>query len=47
VLPPDDTFQTSDRGMVTFSEGVTLFTPGQQTVTDTESGITGTAVVTL
>jgi hypothetical protein len=38
VLPPDTTFQ-----------GVTLFTPGAQTltVTDLSSGITGNTVVTL
>jgi hypothetical protein len=49
VLPPDYTFQPSDGGVVTFAGGVTLFTSGQQTltVTDLESGITGTAVVTL
>jgi hypothetical protein len=49
VLPPDYTFQASDGGMVTFAGGVTLFTPGQQTltVTDQATGITGSAVVTL
>jgi hypothetical protein len=49
VLPPDDTFQPSDGGMVTFSGGVTLFTPGDQTltVTDLATGITGSTVVTL
>jgi hypothetical protein len=49
VLPPDYTFGTSNGGMVTFSSGVTLFTPGEQTltVTDLESGITGSTSVTL
>jgi hypothetical protein len=49
VLPSDYTFQSSDGGVVTFAGGVTLFTPGQQTVTvtDLESGISGSAVVTL
>jgi hypothetical protein len=49
VLPPDYTFQTSDGGMVTFPAGVTLFTPGQQTVTVTDlaTGITGFVLVTL
>jgi hypothetical protein len=43
------TFRLSDGGVVTFSAGVTLFTPGEQalTVTDLESGITGSTVVTL
>jgi hypothetical protein len=49
MLPPDYTFQPSDGGVVTFSAGVTLFTPGNQTltVTDPDSGITGSTVVTL
>jgi hypothetical protein len=49
VLPPDTTFQVSDGGVVSFSAGVTLFTPGAQTltVTDLSSGITGNTVVTL
>jgi hypothetical protein len=49
VLPPDYTFQPSDAGMVTFPGGVTLITPGDQTLTatDTVSGITGTATVTV
>jgi hypothetical protein len=49
ILPPDYTFGASDGGIATFSTVVTLFTPGDQTltVTDTESGITGSAIVTL
>jgi hypothetical protein len=49
LLPPDYTFQASDQGMVTFAGGVTLITPGDQTLTatDTVSGITGTATVTV
>jgi hypothetical protein len=49
VLPPDYTFQVSDAGMVTFASGVTLITPGDQTLTatDTLSGITGTTTVTV
>lgn len=49
VLPPDDTFQPSDAGMVTFPGGVTLITLGDQTLTatDTTSGITGTSTVTV
>jgi hypothetical protein len=49
VLPPDYTFQPGDGGMVTFSAGVTLFTPGLQilTVTDVGSGIHGSTIITL
>lgn len=49
VLPADYTFQPGDLGSVTFSGGVTLITPGDQTVmaTDTVSGITGSATVTV
>ncbi len=49
VLPPDYTFQPSDQGMATFAGGVTLMTPGDQTltVTDTDSGIAGTTSVTV
>jgi len=49
VLPPDYTFQASDAGMATFAGGVTLVTPGDQTLTatDTASGITGAAIVTV
>jgi hypothetical protein len=49
VLPPDYAFQPSDQGMVTFPHGVTLITPGDQTLyaADTVSGINGSAVVTV
>jgi streptogramin lyase len=49
VLPPDYAFQPSDQGQVTFPGGVTLITPGVQTLTATVtvSGITGTATVTV
>jgi hypothetical protein len=49
VLPPDYAFQPSDAGMVTLAGGVTLITLGDQTLTatDTLSGITGTATVTV
>jgi hypothetical protein len=49
VLPANYTFQPSDQGQVTFPGGVTLITLGNQTlaVTDTVSGITGSAVVTV
>jgi hypothetical protein len=49
LLPPDYAFQVSDAGMVTFPGGVTLITPGDQTLTatDTVSGITGAATVTV
>jgi hypothetical protein len=49
VLPPDYTFQPGDAGTATFPGGVTLITPGDQTltVTDTASGITGSAIVTV
>ncbi len=49
VLPPDYTFQAADAGMVTFPGSATLMTPGDQTlaVTDTSSGITGAATVTV
>jgi hypothetical protein len=42
-------FQPTDRGMVTFSAGVSLVTVGDQilTATDTGSGITGSATVTV
>jgi adhesin/invasin len=47
VLPPDYTFQTSNAGMATFPGGVTLVTPGTQTltVTDVNSGITGSVSI--
>jgi streptogramin lyase len=49
MLPPDYRFQSSDQGMVTFTGMTTLITLGDQSlmVTDTESGITGAAVVTV
>jgi hypothetical protein len=49
VLPADYTFGPGDAGMVTFAGGVTLVTPGNQTltVTDLASGITFSVVVTL
>jgi hypothetical protein len=49
VLPADYMFQPSDQGQVTVPGGVTLITLGNQTltVTDTVSGITGSAVVTV
>lgn len=51
VLPADYTFQPSDQGVVTYSSGAgngfALYTPGDQliTLTDTQSGITGSADV--
>jgi hypothetical protein len=49
ALPPDYTFQVSDGGVATFSAGVTLFTSGDQTltVTDFDSGISGSTIITL
>jgi hypothetical protein len=49
VLPAAYTFQPGDAGVATFSGGVTLFTPGDQTLTatDTAGGITGSATVTV
>jgi hypothetical protein len=49
VLPPDYSFTSADAGMVTFPGGVTLITLGDQslTVSDTSSGITGSATVTV
>ena len=49
ALPADYTFQPSDQGIVTYPGGVTLITQGDQTITatDTGSGITGSAVVTV
>ncbi len=49
VLPADYTFQSSDQGVVTFPGGATLITQGDQliTATDTVSGITGSADVTV
>jgi hypothetical protein len=49
VLPADYTFGVSDGGSVTFSGGVTLITPGSQTLTATDlsGGISGSIIVTL
>jgi hypothetical protein len=49
TLPADYTFTTDDAGVYTFTAAATLFTAGDQdvTVTDTTSGITGTAIVTV
>jgi hypothetical protein len=49
VLPDDYTFQPGDAGQVIFAGGVTLVTPGDQmlTVMDTESGISGSATVSV
>jgi hypothetical protein len=49
VLPADYTFTPSVAGVHTFSGAVTLSTPGDQTitVTDTVSGITRTVTVTV
>jgi hypothetical protein len=50
VLPADYTFTSDDQGSVTFSGGVILNTPGDQTIctTDTADGtVTGEALVTV
>ena len=49
TLPADYTFTAADNGVHTFANGATLFTPGTQTVTatDTTSGITGGATITV
>jgi hypothetical protein len=49
VLPDDYTFTADDQGVHTFAAGVTLVTLGDQTltVTDVDSGITGSATVTV
>ena len=50
LLPADYTFQPTDNGMVTFAGAVTLITPGNQTLTATDtlnSSITGSATVTV
>ena len=49
-LPPDYTFTPQDAGRHTFPNGVTLVTPGDQTVTATDTqddSITGSATVTV
>jgi hypothetical protein len=49
VLPADYTFTADDRGVHTFPGAVTLSTPGDQTitVTDTASGMTRTVTITV
>jgi hypothetical protein len=49
LVPADYTFQPTDNGMVTFPGGLTLITLGNQslTATDTLSGITGSATITV
>jgi hypothetical protein len=49
VLPADYTFTAADNGVHTFSGGLTLITPGNQTITATEkaSGIARTATVSV
>jgi streptogramin lyase len=49
TLPADYTFTATDNGVHTFANGVTLNTPGTQavTATDTASGITGSATITV
>jgi virginiamycin B lyase len=49
MLPADYTFTGDDMGIHTFSSGVALFTPGDQTLTATDKamGITGGATVTV
>jgi hypothetical protein len=49
VLPADYTFTASDQGAHIFSGGFTLITPGDQTITATDSadGLSASAVVTV
>lgn len=49
LLPASYTFLAADNGRHAFTAGVTLITPGDQmlTATDTVTGITGTAIVTV
>jgi uncharacterized membrane protein len=49
ILPVDYAFRPTDNGLVTFPTGVTLITPGYQTLsaTDTASPITGTLRVNV
>jgi hypothetical protein len=49
VLPADYTFTAADAGVHTFTGGVTLITPGDQTLTatDTAGGMTRTVSVTV
>jgi hypothetical protein len=47
ILPPDYTFQASDGGSHVFAAGVTLITPGDETLTvaDTGSGLSGNGMI--
>jgi hypothetical protein len=49
ILPAAYTFTAADAGVHTFSGGLTLITPGNQTITatDTASGMTRTVTVTI
>ena len=50
ILPNDYTFTATDAGSHTFPNGITLLTPGMQTITATATfahSITGTASVTV
>lgn len=50
ILPTDYTFTATDAGSHTFTNGITLMTPGTQTITATATfahSITGTASVTV
>ena len=50
AMPADYTFTAADNGVHTFANGVTLYTPGTQTVTvqDTaDSSITGSATIAV
>jgi hypothetical protein len=49
ILPADYTFGPGDGGSATFSGGVTLVTPGSQTLTATDlgTGISGSVLVML
>jgi hypothetical protein len=50
ILPPDHTFTAADQGVHTFAGGCTLITPGNQTLTATDTTnatITGNATFTV
>ena len=50
ILPNDYTFTAADAGSHSFTNGITLMTPGTQTITATATfahSITGTATVTV
>jgi hypothetical protein len=48
LLPADYTFITNDAGVHTFTSGASLVTPGDQTITVTNTdGFTGSAIVTV